>query len=439
MMTDVARDFRSMADPTVVRLGSRWYLFPSNGMLWYSDDLVHWAHHAIEPKDIGWAPTVVVYRGALYLTAGGDRMWEAHDPLGRWKLLPRLRTAEGAPASWKDPCLFVDGDGTLYCYFGLGTDGIYVVKLDPSDPTRFASAPVHCFAFTPAHIWERFGEHHEDPAKSSIEGAWMTRHAGRYYLQYSAPGTIFRDYAVGCYVGDTPVGPWHYQHRNPILLQKGGLINGCGHHSVVEGPDGTLWCFYTLLVRIEHGFERRIGMDPVGFDANGDMFVRGPSEDPQFAPGVVKDPSNGNSQGLQNLTSGYQTDASTYVVGHEPALAEDDNIRSWWEAAGTGTQWLRVDLERVYALYSARTMFADRGLDYGGGVVPGPYRYRIEGSLDGTSWFTLLDKSDNTIDQPIEYDAWTPRPARYVRLVVLSAPKGMRLGVWEFSVFGRAE
>jgi hypothetical protein len=83
-------------------------------------------------------------------------------------------------------------------------------------------------------------------------------------------------------------------------------------------------------------------------------------------------------------------------------------------------------------------MFADRGLDYANGVVPGPYSYVIEGSLDGKKWSVLLDQSQNKVDRHIAYDTFAPRPARYVRLVVKSAPKGMKIAVWEFSVFGKA-
>ncbi|RAP74336.1 hypothetical protein DL346_19825 [Paenibacillus montanisoli] len=116
----------------------------------------------------------------------------------------------------------------------------------------------------------------------------------------------------------------------------------------------------------------------------------------------------------------------------------DNYIRTWWEAADSRTaQWIRVDLGREYEVYSARTLFADRGLDYDAGIAPGPYPYRIEGSIDGVEWFTLIDKSDNTIDQHIVYDTWGPKRARFARLFIIAAPRGMRIGVWEFTVFGR--
>lgn len=79
--------FREMADPTVIFHQGRWYLFPSAGMLWHSDDLVRWTHHPIEPFDPGYAPTVVAHQGWLYLTASwdGSALWRARDPLGPWE------------------------------------------------------------------------------------------------------------------------------------------------------------------------------------------------------------------------------------------------------------------------------------------------------------------------------------------------------------------
>jgi hypothetical protein len=38
-------------------------------------------------------------------------------------------------------------------------------------------------------------------------------------------------------------------------------------------------------------------MDPVGFDENGNMFIKGPSETPQWAPGVKARPWKDNDSG----------------------------------------------------------------------------------------------------------------------------------------------
>ncbi|HEY3418237.1 MAG TPA: hypothetical protein VGM23_15275, partial [Armatimonadota bacterium] len=124
--------YREMADPTVIRFQERWYLFPSAGMLWYSDNLIDWTFHPIEPFDPGFAPTVVQKGEYLYLSASwdGSAIWRACDPLGPWEVLGAqdhdpdgnptwLKNTRGEPVCWGDPCLFVDDDGTMYCYCNL--------------------------------------------------------------------------------------------------------------------------------------------------------------------------------------------------------------------------------------------------------------------------------------------------------------------------------
>jgi hypothetical protein len=37
---------------------------------------------------------------------------------------------------------------------------------------------------------------------SPLEGAWVTKHDGKYYLQYAAPGTEYNIYADGVYVSN---------------------------------------------------------------------------------------------------------------------------------------------------------------------------------------------------------------------------------------------
>ena len=41
-----------------------------------------------------------------------------------------------------------------------------------------------------------------------LEGPWLTKHNGKYYMQYGAPGTEFNVYADGVYVADYPMGPY---------------------------------------------------------------------------------------------------------------------------------------------------------------------------------------------------------------------------------------
>ena len=44
--------------------------------------------------------------------------------------------------------------------------------------------------------------------KPYIEGAFMTKHDGLYYLQYACPGTQYNTYADGVYTSRSPLGPF---------------------------------------------------------------------------------------------------------------------------------------------------------------------------------------------------------------------------------------
>ncbi|HEY3415984.1 MAG TPA: family 43 glycosylhydrolase, partial [Armatimonadota bacterium] len=421
-----------------------------------------------EPFDPGYAPTVVIKGEWLYLTASWDAggIWRARDPLGPWERLGEygqdadgnpcwLRDHEGQPVGWGDPCLFVDDDGTMYCYCNLmrptrpedhhpwklcPADGkIYGVRLRDDIPYQFAAPPVELISFNPEHWWERFGEANQHYNKCHIlEGAWMTKTHGRYYLQYSGNGTQWRNYALGCYRADAPLGPFTPQELNPILIQRGGLVNGTAHHSLVEGPDGRFWCFYTCRVNNVHPMERRIGMDPVRFDSQGEMYVEGPTETPQFAPGHNPQWNGSNDAGLLMLSVNCPVTASSVAPGRESRYAVDNSLNTWWQAAGEGPHWLEVDLLDEFNVSAARTIFADCGLNFQHGVLPGPYQYRLLGSLDRQTWEVCCDQSENTTDRQIAYDTWAPQRARYLRLEVLTVPPGMTTGIWEFTVFGHA-
>ena len=79
--------------------------------------------------------------------------------------------------------------------------------------------------------WQRFGEYMDDTFLDPfIEGSWMTKHNGKYYFQYGAPGTEFSGYADGVIVGTAPLGPFTPQ-SDPLSFKPGGFARGAGHGS----------------------------------------------------------------------------------------------------------------------------------------------------------------------------------------------------------------
>ena len=103
-------------------------------------------------------------------------------------------------------------------YFGSSNlYPIYGIELDPSQRLEYVGSAGELIRLHPdRHGWERFGPNHTSSIRPFIEGAWMTKHGGRYYLQYGAPGTEYNVYANGTYVGDSPLGPFLYAPNNPI-------------------------------------------------------------------------------------------------------------------------------------------------------------------------------------------------------------------------------
>jgi hypothetical protein len=464
-----------LGDVTVVREGGTYYLFATGGGGWVSEDLVNWRYKGVEMRQgrVPVAPHVVKFNGQFYMSGNDAPLYRAPAILGPYEIVGEWTDVDGNPMSgvangrrWVgafDVDIFVDDDNKPYLYYpNRSTDGIYVVPLDPEHLNRFAAAPKKLFGFDPSHVWERYGEANEYPDVSWIEGSWMLKRRGTYYLQYSASGTQWLSYATGMYTGKHPMGPFTYAPVNPILRKTTGVVTGTAHGSIVEGPDGNLWQFYTIVLSNPPG-GRRIGMDPVGFDQRGNLFIRGPSETPQFGPGVVADPARQGDSGSLPLTinkmraMNTKSTFSSQRPGRDAAYAIDNSTGTWWEPAADDAQpSITVDLGPATEFYpvqrftvdSNRILFsAPRGFGRPGAGAPpqGPtgsvaHRYRVEVSNDGQAFTTILDKTQNTVTKYVEFDELPPTTCRFVRLTMTDWPRQATtpFGIVEFTVFGKA-
>ena len=461
----------SLGDVTVVREADSYYMFNTGGGAWVSQDFVTWKYKPVQGARVPVAPHVAKYRGAFYMSGNNSPLYRAPAILGPYELAGPWKDEKGEP--WKgvsngkpwtgafDVDIFIDDDGKPYLYFpGRSTDGIYVVPLDPNDLTRFAAAPRHLISFDPSHRWEHWGEANEYSNVAWIEGPWVIKRNGTYYLEYSASGTQWLSYATGVYTSKSPLGPFRYSAGNPILRKTTGVVTGTGHGSVVKGPDGNWWQFYTIVLPNPPG-GRRLGMDPVGFDKYGNLFVRGPSETPQWAPGVVADPARDGDSGSLPLTIGKmramnQRGAfSSQRPGHDAAYATDNGNGTWWEPAEDDAQpSITVDLGSLtefdpvqeFLVDSMRIEFVARGGSGGPSrsaaqPVSGPkaHQYKIEASLDGKTFTTILDKTGNNVTKYTEFEELLQTRCRFVRLTMTGWPRvgNSPLGIMEFTVFGK--
>ena len=433
--------FRELADPVVLWHEGTWFLYPSGDMAWVSADQgATWRHHPLNVREIGYPPTVVRHRGRFLLGNNSPTLHASESPLGPFEKIGDLKLAAGGevPPLW-GKMLFSDDDGRLFLYFGVSEKaGIWGVELDAADPTTALGKPVRLISFDPrARPWEALGEWNQDPTKGWLETAWMLKRNGRYYLTYSAAGTEYRTYALGCCVGESPLGPFVHQRHNPVLHTTEGPLTGTASGSIVAGPDGSLWAFYTIRAGVVHKFERRIGMDRAEIDTNGELVVHGATAVPQWLPGNVPAAAATADTGWLPINALVHTLGSTTAANLPGRLAVDDELRTWWEpAAGDRQPTLTSTFRAPATIRSVRLIWRDIGLDTLGGVMPGPFRYRVEIETAADRWMTIVDRSESIEDLLVDYRECKPTTGTRARLVVLGWPAGITPGVAEFTLFG---
>ena len=434
-------DYRETADPSVIYDNGVWYLYPSCGMVYWSEDFVHWNHERMEPYDAGYAPTVVKHKGKYLLTAFDSDLYVSDHPKGPFKSIGAFRTLTGDVLRVPDPMLFSDDDGRLYLYSGAGA-AIRGAELDSDNPTRLITENMLMFEMNTAeHPWERIGDMNEDPSFSWTEGAWMYKRNDTYYLTYSAPGTQWITYAMGAYKSRSPLGPWEYMTTSPFLIKTHGLVRGTGHGCLVDGPNGTVWAFYTCCMGYGGKFERRIGYDPIGFDEAGNIIPKTPTDVPQWAPGVKSAPHLNNGTGLLPLTQHKECSATSCAPGRDALYAVDDSMLSWWQPAENDPlPSLTVKLSNhAMEVRSIRIIWRDVGLDIKENHLPGPFGYTVDAFTEAGEWVCILDKSDNSVDMAVDYNPVLPVRATSVRINIMSSPAHITPGLVNFTVFGFSE
>ncbi len=431
-------DYRELADPELLYDDGVWYIFPSGHQAYVSRDLVHWAYCPIEiDDDLGYAPSIVRCKDRYYLTSSSlfrspvSRMFTAPSPLGPYRNLGEIKDGRGQalPTEYLDPSLFCDDDGRLYLYWGYGPDGggVFGLELDPDNPNRGIGSSQKLIDFDGVNEFEHFGEYHEHGDWGFLEGSAMFKHHGEYYLQYSGCGTVFRNYALGIYRGKGPLGPFTVQ-RTPLLHSPHGMVNGTGHGGMIAGPNETVWQFYTCLIRRKAVFERRIGMDRVTFDADGNARVVVTSTPQSVAAGDL---------GLRPISVNKPVLVSSCRDEHYGNFANDDCTHTWFAPAREDREpWWEVNLRQDFELAAVRILWAELNLDFKRGILPEPVRFKVE-FFDAEHHLLpgAVNALDNATDRVVEFRAFGPIKARFVRLSWL-AGRRMEFGLTQCTVFG---
>ncbi|MFW5830432.1 MAG: family 43 glycosylhydrolase [Planctomycetota bacterium] len=421
---------REAADPSIVWYQGRFWLFASkSGGYWHSEDLHEWTFVASRSLPVeDYAPDVAVIDDALVVTASTRDepapIFRSCDPLGDdWQQVC------DCPAH-HDPALFQDDDGRVYRYWGCSPDQpLFACELD-----RHSLLPIGETVGIPVrdvdrYGWQQRGEGHSEGHRSPhIEGPWMSKHGGRYYLEYAAPGTQYAIYSDAVLVGEAPLGPFAHQAHNPTSYHPSGFMPGAGHGCTFQDRFGNWWHSATMRISARHRFERRVGIWPAGFDADGVFFCNTAFGDwPRPLPQGPWDPWRDALPPWMLLSHGVAARASSVLPGHPAHLAVDEDCQTWWAATQSGPAELELDLGARCRVHAVQLNLAEEAATQHGRGDDLAVAWQLEGAETRDSdWQLLVDRSQQESDRPHEYaELASPAAMRHLRLRLLRVPSGL--------------
>lgn len=463
--------YRTGADPAIVRHKGAYYLFQTlaDGY-WRSTDLIRWRF--VTPSRWPFrgivAPAVWSDGERLYvmpsMTEPGAILVSDDPASGRLEFLTRrtpplpgmvapgfedrIKPGQVPPGPW-DPALFRDDDGRWYLYWNSSNVfPLYGVELDPKRSLAYLGVPRPLFGLDPVrHGWERFGRDHSGglpngtPIRPFMEGAWMTRVRGTYYLQYGAPGTEYNVYANGTYTATSPLGPFTYAPWNPVAYKPGGFVQGAGHGSTFQDAHGNWWNTGTPWIGYNWTFERRVAMFPARFAADGQMMVSTRFGDlPHYAPRGRQDDLDAWFTGWMLLSYRKPASASSTNGAFAAARVTDEDPRSFWVAArNRAGETLTVDLGAAKTVRAVQVNFADYKAGRFGDAPDIYTEFTLQSSLDGRAWSPLARTEPPRRDRPNAYfELPGPVRARFVRYVH-GHVGGANFAIGDLRVFGNAD
>lgn len=482
---------REAADPSMICFQGKYYIFPSMSLgCWVSEDMVEWKNYKL-PENLpfyDYAPDVRVMGEYVYFCASN------HDhPCSHYRTKDVLNGPyEEIPGEFDfwDPNLFIDDDGRVYFYWGCSSiTPIWGVEKDPETMKNIGEPVGLVQGHADLNGFERVGDNNSTNPLSDeelettleammkarglkreevgetmyfmmkgyvskrpyIEGAWMNKFGGKYYLQYAFAGSQYNTYGDGVYVSDSPLGPFTLAENAPFSYKPGGFMNGAGHGSTMEDLKSNIWHTATMRISVNHNFERRVGIWPSGVDKDGELFCNQRYGDwPVAVSGEKQDPWANPEWYL--LSYKKKAKASSFEEGKGPELIANEDCRTWWRATSNKAgEWVEMDLGDTYDVRAIQVNFADdtiSDVECPGEVVGTTQaryidgrdlytRYKLEGSIDGEDYFVIEDKSeadtDLTHDFLVREDGLS---LRYLKLTVLDTAYHQPACISGLRVFG---
>ncbi|MDR0794179.1 MAG: discoidin domain-containing protein, partial [Chitinophagaceae bacterium] len=437
---------RATADPVIVNYKSDYYLFSTNQWgYWWSHDMLHWnfiskkflrswnaGYDELCAPAVGIVGDTMIVFGSTYTK--NFTLWMSTNPkANEWH--PLIDSFE--IGGW-DPAFFTDDDGKFYMYNGSSNRfPTYGIELD-----RKTFQPIgtrqEIYALEPwRYGWQRFGEHLDNTFLDPfIEGSWMTKHNGKYYFQYGAPGTEFSGYADGVIVGNQPLGNGFTPQSDPLSYKPGGFARGAGHGATFEDNFNNYWHVSTTVISVKNNFERRIGIWAAGFDKDDVMWCNTAFGDyPAYLPQYRKGENIRPAWMLLNYKKPITV--SSTLGSYYANNANDEDIKTYWSAASANAgEWIQSDLENISTVNAVQINYADQDAEFLGKQQNTYHQYKMYYSLDGKKWNVLIDKSNNKTDVPHDYvELENPIQARFIKLENIHMPTG-KFAISGLRVFG---
>ncbi len=215
-----------------------------------------------------------------------------------------------------------------------------------------------------------------------VEGSYMIKRNGTYYLMYSSGALHDGSYSVHYAMSKNPFGPFTSPPENEILASNPEqTTKGPGHHSVLKFKDQYYIVYHQHNQPHEGagGVFRQACADKLEFNGDGTLKKVVPT---QTGVGPLQPLAE---QGTDVARGTYATATSVKGANYVPEYALDHNFASKWCAATNDyPQTLTVDLAGKRAISRIETSFEYPTLSY---------KYRIETSLDGKIWSKYADRT----------------------------------------------
>ena len=457
-------------EPVVLIFQDDYYLFVSHRRgYFYSSDFQNWTY-VDAPNYPAGVVSVVEFNGELIGCSMNNRnVYKAIDPKkGVWEKIGELSSDR-----YGDANLFADDDGRLYLYFGWSQIMPFqVVELDTKTfkeksapkPLFFSDIKNHGFEVRKPEdvIYSIFnGRREYNPEELPwIEGPWMTKHNGKYYLQYAAIGLEFISYSHGIYVSDSPTGPFTYSEHNPLTFKTSGFQVGAGHGSTFHDKKGNLWTICMIPAHYgEGGRGSELAIFPTAVDKDGVMYSdTGYGDYPQYYPADRKVGGADNYTGWNLLSYKKRTEVSSTSGNYLPVNALDEDFLTCWAAeTGNPGEYFMVDLGGIANINAIQINWdhigAQQAARPAGGMgpgmgaapaAPGPdtrYQcYEVSVSPDGNFWTKVISKPENNLELKHDYNEFnTPVNARYVKVTNIATYDNAKFSIKDLRIFGTTE